>query len=203
VLKGHFHRRGFTLVELLVGIALLAVILRLAIPSVQTLVQNTQIRGAAESIQNGLQFARTEALRRNRTVKFEMGTGSAWTVGCDPSDATTDAAGNELCPATMQSRSAQEGSSNAVVATAQLNAATNAVSGSPVFAGAVTFNGLGRTVAATLPAGNNARFAITNPTGGTCVSAGGEMRCLNVIVTSGGTVRMCDPAVASTDPRAC
>ena len=36
-----------------------------------------------------------------------------------------------------------------------------------------------------------------------CVVDNGEMRCLNIVVTSGGQIRMCDPAVASGDSRAC
>ena len=55
-----------------------------------------------------------------------------------------------------------------------------------------------------LPPGNLATFQVTNPMGGTCAADGGEMRCLSVVVTSAGQVRMCDPAVtASTDPRKC
>lgn len=39
--------------------------------------------------------------------------------------------------------------------------------------------------------------------GAQCESAGGPARCLRVLVNAGGTIRMCDPAVATTDPRAC
>jgi type IV fimbrial biogenesis protein FimT len=192
-----------TLVELLVGLALLAIILRIAIPSVSTLVQNTQIRGAAEAVQTGLQLARTEALRRNRAVKFEMTSGSGWRVGCDPADTTVGADGAQNCPAEIQSRQAADGSSNAAVAVSQVNASTGAAVASPTFTGSITFNGIGRASTATLPAGNNGLYVITNPTGGNCAASGGEMRCLNVLVTSGGLVRMCDPAVGSGDPRAC
>jgi hypothetical protein len=31
----------------------------------------------------------------------------------------------------------------------------------------------------------------------------GEMRCLAILVTTAGQIRMCDPAVAAPDPRAC
>lgn len=40
-------------------------------------------------------------------------------------------------------------------------------------------------------------------TGGTCVAAGGAVRCLRVVVTPGGSVRTCDPAVGVGDPRSC
>jgi type IV fimbrial biogenesis protein FimT len=36
-----------------------------------------------------------------------------------------------------------------------------------------------------------------------CEAAGGPARCLRVVVGAGGSIRTCDPAVASTDPRSC
>ena len=67
----------------------------------------------------------------------------------------------------------------------------------------VKFTPLGRTTGDSLPAGSVATFRITNPNGGACVADGGPMRCLWVAVTAAGQVRMCDPAVAAGDPRAC
>ncbi|MCC6472780.1 MAG: hypothetical protein IT514_03450, partial [Burkholderiales bacterium] len=44
----------------------------------------------------------------------------------------------------------------------------------------------------------------TNPSGGACAADGGPMRCLNVLVSPGGQIKMCDPAVAATgDTRRC
>lgn len=183
--------RGFTLIELLVGIALLAIILRLALPGFSAAVQNTQLRAAAESVLDGLQSARAEAVRRNRSVSFTLGTGNSWTVGC-----ATPVAGE--CDAVLNQRSASEGATNAVVTTSQ-------VGGTTVFTNTLTFNGLGRVLATTLPAGAVAQIDITNPTGGTCTADGGPMRCLRVTVTPGGQVRMCDPnpSLPAGDARRC
>lgn len=71
---------GFSLIELLIGIVIMSILLSLAMPSFQTWLQNTQIRNAAESVQNGLQRARAEAVGRNTNVEFVLGTGSSWTV---------------------------------------------------------------------------------------------------------------------------
>jgi type IV fimbrial biogenesis protein FimT len=182
--------RGFTLIELLVGIALLAIILRLALPGFSAAVQNTQLRAAAESVLDGLQSARAEAVRRNRSVSFTLGAGNSWTVGC-----ATPVAGD--CDAVLNQRSASEGATNAVVTASQVGGGTT------VFTNTLTFSGLGRVLATTLPAGATAQIDITNPTGGTCAASGGPMRCLRVTVTTGGQVRMCDPAAASGDSRAC
>jgi len=61
---------GFSLVELLVAIALIAVLVGLGAPSYQEWIESTRIRSAAESIQGGLQLARAEAVKRNTQVQF-------------------------------------------------------------------------------------------------------------------------------------
>lgn len=50
--------KGFTLVELIVAVALFALLLTFAYPSYTSYIQNAQIRTAAESMINVLQLAR-------------------------------------------------------------------------------------------------------------------------------------------------
>jgi type IV fimbrial biogenesis protein FimT len=72
---------GVTLIELMVVLAVLAVGATLAAPSMGQIITNYRVRAAAESILNGLNFARTEALRRNTPVSFTLASaGSGWTV---------------------------------------------------------------------------------------------------------------------------
>lgn len=196
------RQRGMSLIELMIGLALAALLLTLGLPSFTTAIRNREIRTAADAIQNGLQLARVEAVRRNRTVKFTLQSATgAWLVGCDPED-TTVVDGETVCPATLQTHTVQ--STRASIAAVQTVQATGSPAGSPVFTDTLRFTALGRVSADTLPAGNLATFQVTNPMGGTCAADGGEMRCLSVVVTSAGQVRMCDPAVtASTDPRKC
>jgi type IV fimbrial biogenesis protein FimT len=115
--------RGVTLIELLIGLTILSILILQGLPSFAAWIQNTQIRTAAESVQNGLQMARTEAVRRNTNVQFVMGDASDWTVSLvsDPANP-------------IQSRPA-EGSANTVIAL------------SPAGVTKVTFGGLGRIVA--------------------------------------------------------
>lgn len=134
-------------------------------------IQNTQIRNAAEAIQDGLQLAKAKAVQLNSQVRFALGASSAWTVGCVTPGAN--------CPATIQSRSTA-GSTNAVVTAAQTT---------------IVFDGLGRVIP--VP-GAGLTFNISNPTGGTCVAAAGTMRCLRVEISTGGGIRMCDPAFSPT-----
>ena len=63
---------GFSLVELMVTVAVLSLLMTLAVPSFAEWIQNSRIRTAAESIQNGLQVARAEAVRRNARVEFAL-----------------------------------------------------------------------------------------------------------------------------------
>ena len=113
---------GFTLIEVMITIAILAMALALGAPAVSTWMQNTQVRTVAESVQNGLQAARNEALRRNQHVEFTISTDTSWTV-------TAKVPGS--ADVIVQQRTSHEGSSANVTA---------ALTGSATAA----FNGLGR-----------------------------------------------------------
>jgi len=168
---------GVSLIELMIAILILGVLSSIAAPAFTQWIQNSQIKNAAGSIQEGLQLARVEAVRRNQNVQFLSGGGASWTVGCVNSGTN--------CPGAIESRDGSEGSSNVAVATDEST---------------IVFNGLGRITPA--PAAN-LNFDITNPTGGDCIASSGPMRCLRVEVAIGGTVRMCDPAIPDTDPKGC
>jgi type IV fimbrial biogenesis protein FimT len=194
LMRRHPRVRGFTLIELLITVTVLALVLMLGLPNISAWLQNTQIRNSAEATVSGLQLARTEALRRNRQVRFNivdtldascnlLATGSSWVVSMvDPTGKCNEDPSDAIDPFIVQKRGSQEGTQNIAIG----------ASASTVF-----FNGLGS-------ASGVLQVAITNPSGGACQSAAGPMRCLQVNVSSSGSVRMCDPAVSdATDPRKC
>jgi len=190
---------GFTLVETMIAIVVMAIVVALGMPAYREWIQNTQIRTAAESALAGIQLARAEALKRNTNVSFQLmtsmtatcarsTTGKNWIVSvkdatglCNVTNPATDP------PLLIQAKPSGEGTKNVALSASQ---------------SAITFSGLGQVTPA--PTGT-ITLDITNPSvGGNCVVSGGKMRCLQIRVDSSGQIRMCDPAVSATnDPRKC
>lgn len=75
--------RGFTLVELLIGMVILAILMLLALPTFSQFMGNTRIRNTADSLANGIRLAQVEAIKRNRPVEFIVDPALGWTVN-DP-----------------------------------------------------------------------------------------------------------------------
>ena len=205
--------QGFSLVELLITLAIVGILLALAAPSYQIWITNTRIRTTADSIQTGLQLARAEAVRRNDQIRFQFTSSSDsscvlsttlsnWVVSYDnPAGDCAGAFLNEAFPASdavnnpspriIQARSSAEGSRNVLVAAGQST---------------FVFNGLGRVTAVGT---NPAIIDVKTATAGSCKVDGGDAgvnTCLRVTVSLGGQIRMCDPYLTTTrptDPQAC
>lgn len=64
--------RGFSLIEMLVVVAIAGIALSIAVPNLQSSIISSRSRGVAESIQGGLMLARSEAIRRNAPVRFQL-----------------------------------------------------------------------------------------------------------------------------------
>ena len=202
MLSMHPAQSGMSLIEALIGLAIMGILIAIGLPSMATWLNNSQIRTAGETMLAGLTLARIEAVRRNQVVRFQLvsdltsgcviaASGTSWVVSQDdPTGLCDQAASDTVAPRIIQTRSGAEGTSRAVIAAAT--------------AGTVHFNGLGRV---TSPGGalNMTQLAISNPLGGTCEHVdGGDMRCLRIDISIGGEAKMCDPAVTdASDPRRC
>ncbi len=165
---------GFTLVEMMIAVAIFGLLVMAALPEFRVWVQNTQIRTAGEGILNGLQLVRNEAVRRNTNMELEMVGVSGWNAKI--------ASTGQI----VQSRPDGEGSGSATVAIL------------PAGATKATFNGLGRLVA-----NGDGSASITEIKVDSSAVAASATRELCIMVGAGGAVKMCDPQVAATDTRAC
>lgn len=72
--------RGFTLIELMVGLAIFALLLLISMPTMIQFMGDSRIRNTADSITQGIRMAQVEAIRRNRDVDFVLTPASGWRV---------------------------------------------------------------------------------------------------------------------------
>lgn len=188
--------RGFSIVELMVAVALMALLLGLAAPSMTTWTRNAQTRAVSDALQNGLRVAQAEALRRHRQVVFfrtavptcnnavvASSTGAFWAIRT-----VAMVAGDPV-------ETIQCGVLSDVAAGVALNGPT-----------ALCFNGTGRQTANATPGigGATCDLALSGTSQFDVSVAAGD-RPLRVLVTLGGSVRMCDPArtLSSAAPDGC
>ena len=81
------HRaRGFTLVELMVVLSVLAILLAMATPSMTQLVATQRVRSMASDLHVALVRARSEAVKRNASVTI-VPAGGNWSAGWSVKDA--------------------------------------------------------------------------------------------------------------------
>ena len=73
--------RGFTLVEVIMAITILAILLVIAVPSMTALVRDQRVKAATFDVFSAFAFARSEAIKRNANVVITPNAidwGSGW-----------------------------------------------------------------------------------------------------------------------------
>ena len=83
---------GFTLVELMIVIAIAGILVVIAAPSYRDMLERNRIKQVAEALKSDLQFARTQAIKLSDdiTVDKDTGTDGDWCYGFDTSDIDCD-----------------------------------------------------------------------------------------------------------------
>ena len=161
--------RGFGLIELMITISLLGILTSLAVDNFGTWIQDTKTRSVAESLQNGIRLAQTEAIKQSRTTTFNL-VGRSWNIQ------VMLRGGNSTNPDTSIGTSGVI--HNGDIPDANLVNITETLTTTPT--AQIRFNSIGRLVSPT----NTVNYLITNPRG---------IRRMQVSVNMAGKIRMCDP----------
>lgn len=79
------HKSGFTLVELMMTIAVASIVLGIGIPSFVALIDNNRLTAYANDMVGALNLARSESIRRGMqvTVRIKGDSDSNWDAGWD------------------------------------------------------------------------------------------------------------------------
>lgn len=80
--------RGFTLIELMLVIAIAGVLMAVAIPSFSTFMETSRLRSASSGLYEALIIARSEAIKRGTSVAVSPAA-SGWTGGWNVKSGTT------------------------------------------------------------------------------------------------------------------
>lgn len=175
MLKQH-AAAGFTLVEMLIALGIVALLLAIGTPTFRGTMENYRIRTATETWSNGLALARAEAIRINKQVSFTI-TANGWSVQRVDTGAVS------------HSGTGSEGNSGLVITTTPAGTTT------------VTFDSFGRVVNPN-PADGSAAitqmdFAAANPSGLASYTP------LRIQMLASGLARSCNPASPATKASAC
>lgn len=205
--------RGLTLIEMLVTVTVLGLLLLAVAPSAAEWMRSTQVRNAAESITNGLQKARAEAVRRNQNVLFSLvshasdnpglldgncalsATSASWVVSLASPQGLCNAAPSEsTAPQIIEKHAQGDGSAQVQVAVKVLDTSTTPPTCTTATSQTqVKFDSLGRPTSDVTPL---RCLEITH--------GGGTATRMQLRIDGAGSVRSCLPDLAvSTDPRAC
>ena len=191
-------QHGVSLIEMMVAVAILAILVMLGIPSYQQWTLNTRIRTVTESIQNGLRLARNEASQQARYVRFQLNSATSWQVCQLPASAASAKAATDCSNAASSiqrwdspsASTVQVGASTAVkdVASSSSSSSTYKTTISGGVPAGITFDALGRPTA--YGSGSILRIDTTAAN----ASLQSNSRRLVTTISAGGMVNMCDPA---------
>jgi type IV fimbrial biogenesis protein FimT len=78
--------RGFSTLELVIGLAVAAIAVTLATPSLTNMVKNSRLTATTNALVTAFNYARTEAINRNANMTVVSNNGSDWSQGWEVQD---------------------------------------------------------------------------------------------------------------------
>ena len=190
------RQQGMSLIEIAVALAIIGIIMAMVAPSMGNWIQNTYLRNSAESVLNGVQTARLEALKRNRPIAFYAPDvySTAWQVCVY--DVIADKC-STASDAIIASKDAHESSQNTTIGVdTSLTDTSVALSGGTNMPNIVVFDSFGRIYTVS-PNPNVMRIDVRN-------SKATDERRLVILINTGGQIRLCDPKLSkAANPQGC
>jgi type IV fimbrial biogenesis protein FimT len=205
MLNLRYCHRGFTLVELMVTISLMALLLFMAAPSLSTYVENSKVRGIAESFFASAQQARAEAIRRNKSVEMVLTTDSPTVANVETTNLSATA-GSWLVRVIDDDAAATTFAADAFVEGKDIREGSGRSDGTSQVTVSAVSNGVATSSIIFRSGGNTslgAPWSISFASSGNACAPTGSVRCLRVVVTASGQVKSCDPVAVAPDSRAC
>ena len=226
------RQRGFSLVEMVVVLAIAGVLLALGLDAFTTMMASNRSRSAAESIASGLQRARAEAIGRNAPMRFQLVNdltsscdysvaSTLWAVtqtdqvaphglvkdGCNaapyiPTNACLLGLGACTDDVWLAFKSPSSGFPGIIITACTAKAATGTPDCNGTGASIVTFGPIGQ-VLANIAAAPTLGYVLADPT----AAVAGAKRWAVRINTVNGGIKLCDPdldsAASPSPPLAC
>jgi type IV fimbrial biogenesis protein FimT len=87
-IKTKMVAKGFTLVELMVTLAIVAILASVAVPSFQDMVNNNRLTSQANEFITALNYSRSEAVKRGTSITLTANTSGNWDDGWTIKDGT-------------------------------------------------------------------------------------------------------------------
>ena len=177
--------RGFTLIEMLIAVALIGIISAATLPGFAGFLNGQKVNLAANNVYTAMQLTKSSAIQQNSRVALVFdSTRGSWCIfdrNIEPSSTTCSWTSNALETGVLRKHiePMPTGLTIAVL---------------PASANQITYDGLGRVVP-----NSDASATITN----VAVTMPRDPGRANSVQLNNGLVRLCDPLKAVGDPQAC